>query len=80
MVLDKNETLLIEAYKEQTASWKHEDSLFHRFTSIILPLSVVMLGVPYVQERREDCTAGTYRRNATNDILGHLIPNNAHQR
>ena len=48
-MLDKNETLLIEAYKEQTASWKHEDSLFHRFTSIILPLSVVMLGVPYVQ-------------------------------
>ena len=48
-MLDKNETLLIEAYKEQTASWKHEDGLLHRFTSIVLPLSVAMLGVPYVQ-------------------------------
>ena len=51
-MLDKNEILLIEAYKEQTASWKHEDNLLHRFTSIILPLSIAMLGVPYVQNGR----------------------------
>lgn len=48
-MLDKNETLLIESYREQTASWRHESSLIHRFTSVLLPLSIAVLGVPYVQ-------------------------------
>ena len=46
---DKNETLLIESYREQTESWRQEASLLHRFTSVILPLSIAVLGAPYVQ-------------------------------
>ena len=48
-MLDKNETLLIESYREQTVSWRQESSWLHRFTSIILPLSIAVLGAPYVQ-------------------------------
>lgn len=48
-MLDKNETLLIESYREQTASWRQEASLLHRFTSVILPISIAVLGAPYVQ-------------------------------
>ena len=54
--------LLIEAYKEQTASWKHENSLLHRFTSIILPLSIAVLGAPYVQS------------GGTNGVIALLAP------
>ena len=49
VMLDKNETLLIESYREQTESWRQEASLLHRFTSVILPLSIAVLGAPYVQ-------------------------------
>ena len=48
-MLDRNETLLIESYREQTESWRQEASLLHRFTSVILPLSIAVLGAPYVQ-------------------------------
>ncbi len=61
-MLDKNETLLIESYREQTASWKHENSLLHRFTSIILPLSIAVLGAPYVQS------------SGTNEVIALLAP------
>lgn len=45
---NNNETLLIESYREQTGSWRHLDSLLYRTTTIILPLSIAALGLPYV--------------------------------
>lgn len=41
--------LEIEGYKEQAAAWKHEDNFFQRFTSVILPVSIAALGLPYVR-------------------------------
>ena len=48
--LSRRDQLLIESYKEQAAAWKHEDNLLHRFTSVILPLSIAALALPYVQK------------------------------
>ena len=55
--LSKRELYLIESFKEQTAAWKHDDNLLYRFTSIILPLSIVALAVPYVEEKVPDLLA-----------------------
>lgn len=55
--LSRRDQLLIESYKEQTAAWKHEDTLFYRFTSIILPLSIAALAVPYLEEKVPDLLA-----------------------
>ena len=46
---DKNETLLIEIYKEQVASWKHEDNILYKFGAVLLPVSFIALGIPYVK-------------------------------
>ena len=43
-----DQQLQLESYKEQTASWRHLDSLFHRFTSVILPVSIAALALPYL--------------------------------
>ena len=48
--LSRRDQLLIESYREQTAAWKHEGDLLYRFTSVILPLSIAALGVPYLQK------------------------------
>ena len=55
--LSPRELYLIESYKEQTAAWKHEDNLLHRFTSVILPLSIAALALPYVQKDVPDMLA-----------------------
>ena len=49
--LSPRELYLIESYKEQTAAWRHEDNLFYRLTSIVLPLSIAALAVPYIEDR-----------------------------
>ena len=46
--LSRRDQLLIESYKEQAAAWKHEDRLLHRFTAVILPLSIAALGLPFL--------------------------------
>ena len=51
------ELYLIESYKEQNASRRHEDNLFLRFTSVILPLSIAALGIPYVNKGVPDLLA-----------------------
>ena len=55
--LSRRDQLLIESYKEQTAAWRHENNLLHRFTTITLPVSIAALGVPYVQEDVPDLLA-----------------------
>ena len=55
--LSRRDQLLIESYKEQTAAGRHEDNLFYRFTTIILPLSIAALAVPYVQKDVPDLLA-----------------------
>ena len=47
-MLSRHEQLLLESYKEQTASWRHFDNLLYRTTTIVLPLSIAALGLPYV--------------------------------
>ena len=47
-MLNPHEQLLLESYKEQTASWRHMDNLLYRTTTIVLPLSIAALGLPYV--------------------------------
>ena len=46
-MLDKNETL-IESYREQSLSWRQDDTMLHRMTAIILPVSIAALIVSYV--------------------------------
>ena len=55
--LNKRELYLIESFKEQTAAWRHEDNLFYRLTSIVLPLSIAALAVPYIEDRVPDLLA-----------------------
>ena len=55
--LSRRDQLLIESYKEQTTSRRHEDNLFLRFTSVILPLSIAALGIPYVNRDVPDLLA-----------------------
>ena len=55
--LSIRDQLLIESYKEQTAAWRHEDNLFYRLTSIILPVSIAALVVPYVEDKVPDLLA-----------------------
>ena len=47
MSCDHNQ-LLLESYKEQTASWRHEDNTLYKFGAVLLPVSFVALGVPYI--------------------------------
>ena len=49
-MLDKNETLLIESYREQSLSWRQDDTMLHRMTAIILPVSIAALIVSSVYE------------------------------
>lgn len=55
--LSASELYLIESYKEQNASRRHEDNVFLRFTSVILPLSIAALGIPYVNKDVPDLLA-----------------------
>ena len=55
--LSKREQYMIESYKEQTAAWRHENNLLYRFTTILLPVSIAALGVPYVQPKVPDLLA-----------------------
>ena len=52
MLEDYNQ-LLIESYKEQTASWKHEDNILYRFGAVMLPVSFAALGIPYIENIKE---------------------------
>ena len=47
---DNYNDLVIESYKEQSFAWRHDDSILHRMTSIVLPVSFAALGVPYVYD------------------------------
>ena len=55
--LSAGELYMIESYKEQTAAWRHEDNLFYRLTSIVLPLSIAALAVPYIEDQVPDLLA-----------------------
>ena len=48
--LSGEDQILLEIYKEQTASWKHEDDTLYKFGAVLLPVSFVALGVPYIGE------------------------------
>lgn len=52
MSCDYNQ-LLLESYKEQTASWKHEDNTLYKFGAVLLPVSFVALGIPYIGDIKE---------------------------
>ena len=52
MSCDHNQ-LLLESYKEQTASWKHEDDILYKFGAVLLPVSFIALGVPYIKVIKE---------------------------
>ena len=47
MSCDYNQ-LLLESYKEQTVSWKHEDNTLYKFGAVLLPVTFVALGVPFL--------------------------------
>ena len=50
---ENNENVLIEVYKEHTASWKHEDNILYKFGAVLLPVSFVALGIPYFKDIKE---------------------------
>lgn len=50
---ENKENVLIEVYKEHTASWKHEDNILYKFGAFLLPVSLIVLGVPYVGDIKE---------------------------
>ena len=51
--LTRRDQLLLESYKEQTASWKHEDDILYKFGAVLLPVSFIALGIPYVRDIKE---------------------------
>ena len=52
MLSDYNQ-ILLEIYKEHTASWKHEDNILYKFGAVMLPVSFVALGIPYIKDIKE---------------------------
>lgn len=50
-MLNTHNQLLLETYKEQATSSKHEDNILHRFTAVVLPLSIAALGLPYLEPK-----------------------------
>ena len=50
---ENKENVLIEVYKEHTASWKHEDNILYKFGAVLLPVSFVALGIPYLKDIKE---------------------------
>ena len=50
---ENNENVLIEVYKEHTASWRHEDNILYKFGAVLLPVSFVALGIPYFKDIKE---------------------------
>ena len=50
---ENNENVPIEVYKEHTASWKHEDNILYKFGAVLLPVSFVALGIPYLKDIKE---------------------------
>ncbi len=52
MSCDRNQFLL-EVYKEHTASWRHEDNILYKFGAVLLPVSFVALGIPYLKDIKE---------------------------
>lgn len=44
---DNYDTLLIESYREQSAALRQDDSMLHRMTAIILPVSTIALFVGF---------------------------------
>lgn len=51
--LSRQDQLLLESYKEQTASWKHEDDILYKFGAVLLPVSFIALGIPYIGDIKE---------------------------
>ena len=49
-----HEKLLIESYKDQTASWRHFDRGLWGLTAIIIPVAFAALGAPYVYKNMPD--------------------------
>ena len=45
--------ILLEIYKEQTASWKHEDDILYKFGAVLLPVSFIALGIPYIGDIKD---------------------------
>ena len=50
---ENKENVVIEVYKEHTASWKHEDNILYKFGAVMLPVSFIALGVPYIKNIAE---------------------------
>ena len=50
---ENKENVVIEVYKEHTASWKHEDNILYKFGAVLLPVSFVALGIPYLKDIEE---------------------------
>ena len=50
---ENKEEVVIEVYKEHTASWKHEDNILYKFGAVMLPVSFIALGVPYFKDIEE---------------------------
>ena len=50
---ENKENVVIEVYKEHTASWKHEDNILYKFGAVMLPVSFIALGVPYIKDIEE---------------------------
>ena len=44
-----NSQLLLEEYKELGLCWRHDDQLRSKLTSILLPLSIAALTIPYLK-------------------------------
>ena len=47
---ENKKNVLIEVYKEHTASWRHEDNILYRFGAFMVPTSFAILGVPYIAD------------------------------
>ena len=74
---ENKEEVVIEVYKEHTASWKHEDNILYKFGAVMLPVSFIALGVPYFKDIEEPSLAifeiiSTVGAISINAILGFL--------
>ena len=50
MTETERRALEIESYRQQSATWMHENAMLYVLTSIFIPLSIAALGAPYLNK------------------------------
>ena len=64
---------LLEEYKELGLSWRHDSESLSKLTTVLLPLSIAALTLPYLKPAELPTLLAVIWRFNANDVLVSLI-------